>query len=97
MSAENVNRVAKAIALADAFEHLAAPATDVKADPADVLAFAMEANEERWEQVVALHAPPPVVPYMPSRETRAATLAVLAERANPTDPFDGFDRDRSQR
>jgi hypothetical protein len=92
-TAEHVARSRKAQALADAFAHLAAPATDVPAAPDEVLAFATAADDATWRRAEVLGGTRPA-----STMTRGATLALLGrlvafgpyEPPQPADPLAGF-------
>jgi hypothetical protein len=84
------------VALAEAFAHLAAPATDVPASPTEVLEFAHEADDATWAQAEALAGTRPA-----SFTTRTVVLANLARTAAsgpfvppalPADPLAGLPR-----
>lgn len=81
------NRHAKARLLADAFEHLAAPSTDVPATPAEVLTFAEQATDYSWRRVEALAGV-----RSASSETRAVVLSLLFGRVDDGAEFNRCSR-----
>lgn len=85
---EHAARMAKVVPLLEAFEHLAAPSSDVEANPAEVLAFAVAADDVTWARAEALAG----VRSPSSEATRATVIGFLTVRtADVDDPFAAFD------